>query len=249
MSSSKNKSEKRVVVITGASGGLGQALCKSFLQGDVNIGIHVHSNISKGEALLRSFAALGKEAVLHLSDLGDSESTRKMFADFLKQLGRLDILINSAGVVDNHLFVRLSETAWDHVIRTNLTGIFYCMREAGRIMHGQGGGHIINIASLGALTGRVGQAAYTASKRGLIALTTSAAQEWGGSAIQVNAVLPGFLDTPMTASLSPGQREKLIGENALNRPSTLEEVSDFIYHLSNMKYVSGQVFNLDSRIY
>lgn len=249
MSNPNNKSGKRVVVITGASGGLGQAICKSFLQGDDDMGIHVHSNISKGEALLRSFAATGKEAALHISDLCNSESTRKMFADFLKKWGRIDILINSAGAIEDHLFARLSETSWDHIIRTNLTGIFYCMRAAGRIMQDQGGGHIINIASLSGFTGRVGQAAYTASKRGLIGLTTSAAREWGTSAIQVNAVLPGFLDTRMTASLASEQKRKLIGENVLDQPSTLEEVSNFIYHLSKMKYVSGQVFNLDSRIY
>lgn len=249
MSKPKNRSSRGVVVITGASGGLGQALCKSFSQGDDPIGIHVHSDISKGEELVRSFAALGKESALYLSDLGDSESTREMFDDFLKKWGRIDILINSAGVIDDRLFAQMSETAWDRVIRTNLTGVFYCMREAGRIMHEQRGGHIINIASLSAFTGRAGQAAYTASKRGLIALTTSAAQEWGSSAIQVNAVLPGFLDTRMTASLTLDQKRKMIRENVLNRPSTLEEVSDFIFHLSKMKHVSGQVFNLDSRIH
>lgn len=249
MSKPRNKFEKRIVVITGASGGLGQALCKSFLQGNDVIGIHVYSDVEKGEALVRSFTSEGREALLNRSDLGDSGSTRKMFDDFLAKWGRIHILINCAGVIDDHLFSKLSEPAWDHVIRTNLTGIFFSMREAGRIMQDQGGGHIINIASLSAFTGRIGQAAYTASKRGLIALTTSAAREWGASAIQVNAVLPGFLDTAMTASLTPEQKRILIEENALNRPSTLEEVSDFIFQLSKMKYVSGQIFNLDSRIY
>jgi len=249
MSRPENKSYKRVVVITGASGGLGQALCRTFSQGDDEIGIHVHSNIQTGEALLRLFATLGKKAALHVSDLGDSKSVRKMFSDLLNKLGRLDILINNAGVIDDRLFARISEPAWNHVIQTNLSGTFYCMREAGRIMHDQGGGHIINIASLSAFTGRSGQAAYTASKRGLIALTTSAAREWGASTIQVNAVLPGFLDTPMTSSLSSEQKKNLIGENILNRPSTLEEVAGFIHYLSGMKHISGQVFNLDSRIF
>lgn len=243
------KSEKRVVVITGASGGLGQALCKSFLQGNDVIGVHVRSGIAKGKEIVQSFTSQGQEALLHISDLRDSGSTRKMFDDFFKKWGRINILINSMGVTDDHLFARLNETSWDHVIRTNLTSIFYCMREAGQIMQDQGEGHIINITSLSAFTGRVGQAAYTASKRGLIALTTSAAQEWGASAIQVNAVLPGVLDTGMTDPLPPEQKLKLIGENVLKRSSTLEEVSEFIYHLSKMKYVSGQVFNLDSRIY
>ena len=245
----KNITEKRVVLITGSSGGLGQALCHSFLQDDHHIGIHVHSNRSKGEELVQSLALLGKETTLLISDLSDSGSVHKMFEGLLAKWGRLDVLINTVGVINDSLFARLSEVAWDRIIQTNLTGAFYCMREAGRIMHKHGGGHIINISSLTAFTGRAGQAGYTASKRGLIALTTSAAQEWGNSAIQVNAVLPGFLDTRMTDSLTSNQKDKIIKENVLDRPSTLEEVSDFIFHLSKMKYVSGQVFNLDSRIY
>lgn len=245
----KKRLERRVVLITGASGGLGQALCHSFLQGNDHLGVHVYSNPSKGESLVESLIRIGGESALFISDLGDSGSVRKMFDDLLLKWGRIDVLINAAGKIDDRLFSRLNEAAWDRIIQTNLTGVFYCMREAGRIMDEHGGGHIINISSLGAFSGKAGQAAYTASKRGLIALTTSAAREWGAKAIQVNAVLPGFLATGMTASLTSEQRDRLIRENVLKRPSTLEEVSDFIFHLSNMKSVSGQVFNLDSRIF
>jgi len=186
--------------------------------------------------------------MLLISDLTEPGSVRKMFETLLSEWGRMDVLINSVGMIDDRLFPRLNEATWDRVIQTNLTGIFYCVREAGRIMH-KTGGHIINISSISAFTGRSGQAAYAASKRGLIALTTSAAKEWGPSAIQVNAVLPGFLETKMTASLTSEQREGIIKENVLGRSSTLEEVSDFVFHLSKMKSVSGQVFNLDSRIF
>lgn len=233
----------------GASGGLGQALCHSFSQTDDYLGVHVHSNQSKGEELVQSLTRSGKEAALFRSDLSDPGSVGKMFGDLLQKWKRIDVLINAAGVIDDRLFTRLNESAWDDVIRMNLTGAFYCMREAGRLMHDQGGGHIINISSLSAFTGRIGQAVYASSKRGVIALTTSAAKEWGAHAIQVNAVLPGFLDTGMTRLLTSPQKDNLIKENVLGRPSTLEEVSDFILHLSKMKFVSGQIFNLDGRIY
>lgn len=244
-----NRPEKRRVLIMGASGGLGQALCHSFFQDNSFLGIHAHSNLSKGEALLRSLTGVGKDAALLVCDLKESGSVRKMFDDLLIKWGRIDVLINTAGIIDDRLFARIGEVEWDRVVQTNLTGAFYCMREAGRIMHQQEGGHIINLLSLSAFTGRAGQAAYAASKRGLAALTMSAAREWGPRAIQVNAVLPGLLDTGMTGSLTFDQKEKLIQENVLGRASTLEEVSEFIVHLSKMKYVSGQVFNLDSRIY
>lgn len=237
-----------VTLITGGSGGLGQALCHS-LCGVGPIGIHVHSNIERGEESLRLLKAAGTESTLFTADLRDSKSVKKMFDDLLMKWQRLDLLINSAGVIDDHLYATLNEAAWDHVLDINLTGVFYCLREAGRIMKTQGGGHIVNVASQSAFTGRIGQAAYTASKRGLIALTHSAAREWGAYGIQVNAVLPGLLETRMSASLTPAQKEKIVNENLLKRPSTLPEVSGFIRHLAQMKHVSGQIFNLDSRIY
>ncbi len=243
-------SNRQSVLIIGASGGVGQAVVRSFLKkGEDAIALHVHSDFSKGEEIIRSLQAVGRKAVLFQADLVNSVSVSQMFNDLKTSWGRLDILINAAGIVDDSLFPRLNETGWDRIVQTNLTGAFYCMREAGRLMQVQGGGHILNLSSLSAFTGRVGQAAYTASKRGLIALTLSAAREWGNDAIQVNAVLPGFLETPMVTRLSVGQKGKIVKENLLGHSSTLEEVADFIFHLSKMKNVSGQVFNLDSRVF
>lgn len=239
--------QKRIVVITGASGGLGQVLCQTFAsQGDA-IAVHVHQNRSCGRKLVKRFQAEGRESELFSANLKDSKSVRQMFDKILDRWKRIDILINNAGVTDNHLLIQTGEAAWDTVIGVNLTGAFFCLREAGRLMQKNGGGHIINIASISAYTGPIGQASYAASKRGLIALTQSAALEW--APIQVNAVLPGFLPSGMTSPLSHSQREKIVQENLLKQPSTLQEVSHFIFHLSTMKQVSGQIFNLDSRIF
>lgn len=237
-----------VTLIIGASGGLGQALCRAFAGEPIRVGIHAHSQIERAEATGTFLNASGTESAIFRADLRDSGSVKKMFDELFERWGRLDLLINSAGIVDDRIYAKLDEAAWSSVLDVNLTGAFYCLREAGRIMQKQGG-HIINIASLTGFTGRVGQAAYCASKRALIALTYSAAKEWGGDGIRVNAVLPGLLETKMTASLSPSQKAKIIDENILKRSSSLEEVSEFIRHLSKMKGVSGQIFNLDSRIY
>ncbi len=242
-------SPKRVVFITGASGGLGKALCQTFsAKGDI-VGAHVHLNRSAGQALIEAIERTGGKTALFSADIQNSRSVREMVQEALAKWGRLDVFIHTAAIRRDHLFAKIGEFDWDQVIDVNLSGSFFCMREAGQAMSKQGGGQIINISSGAAYTGRPGQAAYAASKRGLIALTQSAAKEWSGTGVQVNVVLPGLLPTGMADSLPPSDRMNIISENILRRLANLEEVSEFIYHLSRMKDVSGQVFNLDSRIY
>jgi len=242
-------SEKKIVLITGTSGGLGRALCKVFSNGKYFIGVHAYQNVSEGLNLVQELSFAGMESAFFTSDFRDPKSIREMFSDLSRRCGQIDLLINNAGVLRDALFTRIDQSEWDDVIDINLKGTFLCMQEAARVMQKQKRGHIINISSYAAMTGRVGQAAYVASKRGLIALTQSAAKEWGVDSIQVNTVFPGFLSTTMTAALPLSEREKITGENALRRSSTLEEVSEFILHLSKMGNVSGQIFNLDSRIF
>ncbi len=238
----------RTVLITGASGGLGGALCRAFAAAGDRIGVHVYRNISAGETLVQTLQSAGAEACLFCADLRSADATRQMFDLFWARWGQLDVLINNAAVTDCSHFVNLTEETWDDVLAVNLSGPFFCMREAGRRMscaNGGNGGHIVNIISHAA-SGRIGQAAYAASKSGLMALTQSAAKEW--RTICVNAVAPGLLPTAMTTGLSPAKWQDRIEENALKRTSTFDEVCSFIVGLSHMKHVSGQCFTLDSRI-
>jgi 3-oxoacyl-[acyl-carrier protein] reductase len=233
-----------VVVITGASGGLGAALCRAFaVEGD-RIGAHVHRNRAAGEVLIQGLS--GTDVQLFCADLRNASAVRRMFDEVLARWGRLDVLINNAAISDQARFIRLTEAEWDDVLAVNLSGPFFCMREAAQRMSHPGTGvpHIINIVSH-ALSGRIGQAAYAASKAGLLALTRSAAKEW--RTICVNAVAPGLLPTAMTASLTSTAQQALIAQNTLKRSSTFEEVCDFIVRLSRMRHVSGQLFTLDSR--
>ncbi len=239
---------KKIVLITGASGGLGQALSRAFSTGEYRVGVHVNRGTEIGKEIVETLNAKGAAAALFPADLRHSGSVRLMFDTLLEKWGRIDLLINNAAIRKDRLFIRMCQADWDDVIDLNLSGAFYCMREAGLAMSRQGGGHIINIASRAAVTGRVGQSAYTASKRGLITLGQTAAREWGGDSIQVNTVLPGFLATPMTAGLPEEKRAHLRQENLLPRPATTREISEFILALSKMMHVSGQTFNLDSRI-
>lgn len=238
----------RTILITGASGGLGQALCRAFSKEKIRIGLHVFQNQHKGKEIEQEIRSNHCETSLFPADLRNSNEVHTLFQAFLEKWERIDLVINNAGVAQNRLFQKMSSEEWDKEVHLNLSGVFYILREAGKIMEKQKKGHIINIASFAAFTGRVGQAPYTASKRGLIALAQCAAREFGAGGVQVNTVCPGFLPTPMTASLTPEQSKPLIAENVLGRASTLEEVSEFIQTLSKMNHVSGQIFHLDSRI-
>jgi 3-oxoacyl-[acyl-carrier protein] reductase len=166
----------------------------------------------------------------------------------LQRWGKVDVLINNAGMTRDALAMRMNDEDWDSVMDTNLKGPFLCMRAVSRAMMKQRSGHIISIASIAGVRGREGQANYAASKAGLIGLTKSAAKELGSSNIQVNCVLPGYLPTDMGTAAPENVLAHVISETTLGRTSNSAEVAAFIYHLSLMKNVSGQVFNLDSRV-
>ncbi len=198
--------------------------------------------------MLKTLESQNGDARIFTADLRKPEAVNEMFHTIQTEWGGIDVLINNAAINQNQLFHKLTVEEWENQLRLNLSGAFYCVRAAGEMMQNEEKGHIINIASFAAFTGRIGQSAYTASKRGLIALAQTAAKELGKENIQINTVCPGFLPTPMTATLSTEQQDRLIAENTLGRASTLDEVSEFIRMLSKMNHVSGQVFNLDSRI-
>jgi 3-oxoacyl-[acyl-carrier protein] reductase len=167
---------------------------------------------------------------------------------YFSGIQRLDLLINNAGVRADALMVNLTETAWDHVVDTNLKGAFLVSQAAIKIMSQQRHGHIINIASVSALTGPAGQANYAAAKAGLIALTQSLAQELGRRNVRVNCVLPGWLETKFTQSVTPQVAAAALKAHALGRFNTLAEAARAIAFLDTLENLSGQVIQLDSRI-
>jgi len=239
---------QRVVLITGASGGLGSALCRAFGGDDTALAVHVHRNLQQGQALVDAQRSTGGDAALFCADGRDAVAVRAMFDGVFARWGRLDVLIHAIGMTRDRLLRNMTIDEWDEVIAVNLSAAFYCFREAGRRMMSQEGrsGRMIAIGSAAADTGRAGQAAYAAAKRGLVALARTAAREW--PSVQVNVVIPGLLQTPMTTALSRRRRQEIVLENTLGRFTTVEEVSQFTVHLASMPGVSGQIFHLDSRI-
>jgi 3-oxoacyl-[acyl-carrier protein] reductase len=190
----------------------------------------------------------GGEAIPFQADVKVAAKVEVMIESTKMRFGTIDVLVNNAGITKDGLLVRMTEEDWDDVVDTNLKGPFLCIRAVSGIMSRQQNGHVINVASISGVQGREGQANYSASKAGLIGLTRACARELSRSNIKVNAVLPGYIPTDMGEKVSEGIYQRVLKENALNRVSDPKEVADFVYYLSLMNNVSGQVFNLDSRI-
>jgi len=230
---------QRVVLITGAAGGLGRGLVEAFARDGWRVAAGWHRIAPPPET----------DSVWPVPlDVTDHAQAQKAAADVVTRWGRLDALVNNAGVTADQLLVQTSEADWDRVLDVNLKGAFLCSQAVIRTMMHQRDGHIINIASFAGRTGVRGQAAYAASKAGLIGLTEALAKEVGSRNVRVNAVLPGVLPTPMTARLSKDALDQFTAANTLGRLNSIEEVARFIVFLASLQNVSGQLFQLDSRI-
>jgi 3-oxoacyl-[acyl-carrier protein] reductase len=161
--------------------------------------------------------------------------------------GRLDVVINNAGIARDNLLIKQTEKEWDAIINTNLTGCFHVMRASVPLLISSGGGHILNISSYSGMKGRAGQVAYSASKAALFGLSLAAARELAEFNIRVNAVLPGYMMTEMGSKAFMAS-EKAKDESILHSLSNPSKVSQSIFSLAEMSYITGQVLNLDSRV-
>lgn len=240
--------ERKTVIVTGASRGLGGEIALAFGRQGWRVAVNYLSSRDAAQKIADKISASGGEALAVRADVRIAADVERMISEVVDRWGRLDALVNNAAVTKDGLAVRMSEADWDSVIESNLKAPFLCIRAACRIMIRHKKGHIINISSISGVKGREGQANYSSSKAGLIGLTKAAALELGRFNIQVNAVLPGFMRTEMGGTISDKMLERIKAESCLGRFSEPAEVAGFIVHLCGMKSVSGQVFNLDSRI-
>ncbi len=227
------------VLITGAAGGLGRALVAEFL----SAGWHVLA-ASRAPA---GWAASDNLFPLEL-DVTDAARLPDVIADALVRHGPIACLVNNAGLTADATLWQMNDEEWDRVVDVNLTGAFRCARAVARPMAKQRDGHIINLSSHSGRVGARGQANYAAAKAGVIGLTQSLAKELGSRDVRVNAVLPGVLPTKMTSALTAEQIDEFAKANALGRINSVAEVARFIVFLAGTRNISGQVFQLDSRI-
>lgn len=232
------------VWVTGGSRGIGRAVARRFGEAGWRVAVQYLHREQEAQHTAELVEAVGGEAFIVQADVRDAGQVAKAARAIEDRWHRLDALIGSAGVADEGLIVRTAIDRWMRVIDTNLTGVFHCLREAARLMERRGGNMVI-VGSFGGFHGAGGQAAYAASKAGVLALARSAAQEWGLHNIRVNVVLPGWQKTELAGDALP--EGSWLADHALGRRPDLDEVAGSIYHLATMKDTSGQVWNLDSR--
>jgi 3-oxoacyl-[acyl-carrier protein] reductase len=237
---------KFAVLVTGASGGIGRAISLAFAAAGWSVGVHYHRNKAAAEDTLKQVLAAGAAGALYAADIRDSHAVQQMVEASCRLVPVPSVFICNAGIGGSHLLLRQREEDWAEVLDTNLTGTFHCLRAMAPPLLARGGGSIVVIGSYAGFHGSTGQAAYAASKAGLIGLVNTAAQEWGAGNVRVNLLLPGWQKT----GLSEGSRPE--GDNwtghALGRPPSQEEVAKTILHLAQLDDASGQVWNCDSRI-
>lgn len=243
--------ERKVALITGSSTGIGKATAVELAKAGVNIIINNKTDETEGKEALEKVKKMGTECIYLPADVSDAKQVNDLFQKILEKFGRLDILVNNAGITLDKRFDDMNEPEWKKVIDVNLTGAFNCTKHAINIMKKQGGGKIINIASVIGQIGNVGQANYAASKGGLIAFTKSIAKEYAKDCILVNAVAPGFINTGMTKNLPTGVVKGIINQTPLRRFGEPEEVAKLVAFLASddSNYITGQVVNINGGLY
>ena len=239
---------ERKAIIMGASRGLGKEIALRFGRACWGVLVNYLNSREAAEAVAREIINSSGDALPFMADVRDYLSVKAMADAAHSRWGRIDVVVNNAGVGTGGLMLKLKEETWDEVVDTNLKGAFNCIKAVSTFMLKQRAGHIINIGSIVGMRGKAGHAAYAASKAGLVGLAKATAIELAPRGIQANCVLPGYMLTDMGEGASEKAREDALSDNLLKRFSDTAEIADFVYYLARMRAVSGQVFNLDSRI-
>ncbi len=243
----RNESFTRCALVTGGSRGIGRAVCLELAKNGFDIAVNYAGNQQAAEETAEACRALGVKAQAFGADVSRPEECARLFEEVLAAFGRVDVLVNNAGVTRDNLILRLSEEDFDKVVDTNLKGAFFCCKAAARPMMKQRFGRIINLSSVVGLRGNPGQTNYAASKAGLIGLTKSLAKELASRNITANAVAPGFIDTDMTRAMPEAAKEAMNGTIPLGRPGKAEEVARAVAFFASEEsgYITGQVLCVD----
>jgi 3-oxoacyl-[acyl-carrier protein] reductase len=234
----------RAALVTGSTRGIGRAIADTLAHAGAKVAV-VGRDRARAEEVASQLPGEGAQGFA--CDIGDVSSVTKLVEDVEKELGGIDILVNNAGLTRDNLLMRLKDDDWDAVIDANLRGAFVAIRAATRGMMKRRWGRVINIASVVGLVGNKGQANYAASKAGLIGLTKSVAKELASRNILANAVAPGFIETDMTAAMTPEARASLSQQIPLERLGTPNDIAGVVGFLASeyATYITGQVFVVD----
>jgi 3-oxoacyl-[acyl-carrier protein] reductase len=239
--------EGRVALITGASGRIGGASAVRLARDGAAIVIHYSQNAAGAERTLRLVEEAGSSGRIIQADVASAESCRRLCDEAHEWRGRLDMLVNNAGLTRDGLLVRMRDDDWHEILAVNLHGTFYCTRAVVREMIRQRWGRIVNIVSIVAEVGNPGQANYIAAKAGVIGFTKAVAREVAGRGITVNAVAPGYVEAGLTASLTEEQRSRFTDQIPMKRVGRPEDIAAAVAFLVSDEacYITGQTLNVD----
>ena len=241
----------KIALVTGGSQGIGESIAKALATYGAHVVVAARSE-AKAAAVATAIVADGGRAEALRLDVGDPASVSAAFKTVVEKHGKLDVLVNNAGITDDGLILRMSKESWDRVIATDLTGVFLCAQEAAKTMlKKRVAGRIVNITSVVGLMGNPGQTNYAAAKAGVVGFTKALAREIGSRGITVNAVAPGYIETSMTDALNEEQKKALVGQIVLGRLGTGDDVAAAVVFLASdaAAYVTGTTLNVSGGLH
>jgi len=241
-----NQLANQIAVVTGAGRGIGRAIALKFAQAGANVAV-VSRTAENSEKVANEIRALGRTAWAHAVDVANAAAVAAAAERILAECGRVDVLVNNAGVTRDGLLIRMADEDWDTVLNTNLKGAFLVTKAFSRAMLKARSGRIINISSVIGLIGNAGQCNYAASKAGLIGFTQSCAREFAARGLTVNAIAPGFIETDMTAELNETMRAEILKKIPLGSLGQADDIAAAALYLAAVsgRYVTGQVLTVD----
>ena len=247
----KEYSVNKVALVTGSSRGIGRAIALELAKRGFSVVINNDEKPQEKIEVMNEIKKIGQRALYIQADVSDPDQVEEMIKKILNEFGRIDILVNNAGVVMDKKLENMSVGQWNRVLSVNLTGTFNCTKSVIKYMKEQGGGKIINIASVVGEIGNFGQANYAASKGGVIAFTKTVAKEYAKDGILVNAVAPGFINTKMVQNIPEKVMQKILDQIPLGRLGGPEEVAKLVCFLASddANYITGQVININGGVY
>ena len=240
----------KVALVTGAAQGIGKAIALLLARNGADVVVS-DINLEKAQETANEIEGMGRRSFAIKVNVADLKDVEQMVKAIVEQFGRIDILVNNAGITRDRLILRMTEEDWDAVLDVNLKGTFNCTKAAIRYMSKQRSGKIVNIASVTGEMGNPGQANYAASKAGVIGFTKTIAREFAGRGINVNAIAPGYIQTPMTDAVPEKAKEELKRMIPMERLGKPEDVAQAVLFLvsENSSYITGQVLNVNGGIY
>ena len=240
----------KTALVTGATRGIGKAIAIRMAKEGAHIGV-AGRDIDKAEEVAGEIRSLGVRGIAIRLDVSNPDEVKGAFEKFINEFGRIDVLVNNAGITRDALILRMKDEDWDSVLDTNLKGTFLCSREAIKIMTRQHSGKIINISSVVAFTGNPGQTNYSASKAGIVGLTRSIAKEYASRGITANVIAPGFIQTAMTDALPEKVKEEMKKLIPLGRFGLPDDIANATVFLASEEadYITGQVIHVNGGMY